>query len=684
MAHWLTALLLLSAAAAANAQAPYRAYSVLLGGIGWDDIKGVAVDGAGQTWLVGTTSSEDFPFTDRPDGGLHYGVFIARLSPAGELLSAIPFGGSAPGMVDSIHLDAAGNLYLAGTTLSPDFPMTTRLGPPGATSWAFVAKLDRDGDLVYSTGIGGTPYLAMTDLAVDAEGQAYMLGHTPISAHAGAWDMVITKLSADGSRLLYSVQLGGSSFDIPREIAVDSAGNAHVAGYTHSTDFPHVQRLPENGAAGFPEAVVVKLSPDGSRLIYATLLGGGGWDAAGSIAIDPAGNALVYGVTTSTDFPVRNALQSQPNPDTGWYSDAFLTRLDPAGALLDSTYFGGSGDDSAVTLAVDPAGFIYLLGASSSTDFPLRDPLPIDGLPIPTLYQYMAYVTRLDPRASEVLFSTFLDGTEKELGWAYGMTLDAAGNVYVVGASADYEFPVVGPSPRTHPWYYDAFAVKIDLGLGRAPDCSAATATPTTIWPPDGRMVPVVLSGVTDPDGDPVSVAVTAVFQDEPLSKKGQPDAAGLGTAEPRVRASRAGSGDGRVYHLTFTATDPRGASCTGAVTVCVPHDQGQRSTCGDGGRLVDSISGRYPPPPTWTVWLNRDYPSGTGDGETVAEFRAEGNNICNGATPIGIECQTLSGVDWKSTGQAYTCNATTGGVCLNSRQPGGDCMDYRVRFLCP
>jgi Beta-propeller repeat len=364
---------------------------------------------------------------------------------------------------------------------------------------------------------------------VDTEGQAHVLGNIPVPGQGGAWDMFMAKLSADGSHLLYSVQLGGSSFDIPRGLALDSAGNA-----------------------------------------------------------------LVYGETSSTDFPVRNALQPQLNVTGDLPYDAFLTRLDPAGALLDSTYFGGSSEETATALAVDPAGFIYLLGESASPDFPLRDPLPIDELPIPTLYQRMGHVTRLDPRAAEVLFSTFLDGTERERGWAYGMTLDTAGNVYVVGASNDPEFPVVGPSPRTQAESnYDAFAVKIDLGPGRAPDCSAATAAPTMIRPPDGRMVPVALGGVTDPDGDPVSVAVTAVFQDEPLSKKEQPDATGLGTAEPRVRASRAGVGDGRVYHLTFTATDPRGASCTGAVAVCVSHDQGKRSTCGDGGRLVDSAGGR-------------------------------------------------------------------------------------------
>ncbi len=89
-----------------------------------------------------------------------------------------------------------------------------------------------------------------------------------------------------------------------------------------------------------------------------------------------------------------------------------------------------------------------------------------------------------------------------------------------------------------------------------------------------------------------------------------------------------------------------------------------------------------YVGPGIWTAWLDRDDPSGSGDWETVAEFRAEGNNICNGATPIGIECQTLSGMNWTNTGQAYTCNAATGGVCQNSQQQ--NCQDYRVRFLCP
>ncbi|HEX3554649.1 MAG TPA: hypothetical protein VIA62_15610, partial [Thermoanaerobaculia bacterium] len=110
------------------------------------------------------------------------------------------------------------------------------------------------------------------------------------------------------------------------------------------------------------------------------------------------------------------------------------------------------------------------------------------------------------------------------------------------------------------------------------------------LWPPNGWLVPILIFGVTDPDGDPVTLAITAVRQDEPLTRAGAPDATGIGTALPSVRADRAGNGDGRVYHISFQARDPQGASCTGMVTVCVPHDQGQGRACGDGGGLFDSI----------------------------------------------------------------------------------------------
>ena len=125
------------------------------------------------------------------------------------------------------------------------------------------------------------------------------------------------------------------------------------------------------------------------------------------------------------------------------------------------------------------------------------------------------------------------------------------------------------------------------------PDCSAAAASPAMLWPPNHQFVDVSVAGVRDPDGDPVAITITGVTQDEPLNGGGQgntcPDATGVGTATASVRAEREGTGDGRVYHIAFTADDDRGGRCTGSVTVCVPHDQGRGRACVDQGALFDS-----------------------------------------------------------------------------------------------
>ncbi|HJX29393.1 MAG TPA: SBBP repeat-containing protein, partial [Thermoanaerobaculia bacterium] len=199
MRHWFAALLLLNAATVAFAQAPHLAYSVLLGEDDWDagdSARHIAVDGAGQAWVVAAGTQ----FTPAPGEDLYHGYSIVRLSPAGALLSTTPFGGSGADSIHSIHLDAAGNLYLVGRTTSPDFPMTHLVGPPGAINEAFVVKLDAAGDLVYSTRFRGTPSLpslSLIDIAVDAQGRAHVVGKIAVSLY-GASDIFVAKLSADG------------------------------------------------------------------------------------------------------------------------------------------------------------------------------------------------------------------------------------------------------------------------------------------------------------------------------------------------------------------------------------------------------------------------------------------------------------------------------------------------------
>ena len=130
-----------------------------------------------------------------------------------------------------------------------------------------------------------------------------------------------------------------------------------------------------------------------------------------------------------------------------------------------------------------------------------------------------------------------------------------------------------------------------------APDVSGAFADPATLWSPDNKMVDVHVGNVSDPDGDPFTIAITGITQDEPAGQndKGNGahsiDGAGVGTSTAQVRASRDGNGNGRVYRITFTATDRLGASSTGSVTVCVPHDQGGNTMCSDDGQLYDSTA---------------------------------------------------------------------------------------------
>ena len=124
----------------------------------------------------------------------------------------------------------------------------------------------------------------------------------------------------------------------------------------------------------------------------------------------------------------------------------------------------------------------------------------------------------------------------------------------------------------------------------QCPDCAGATASAPQIWPPNRRWIAQTVDGVTDPNDQPVTITIDAIDQDEPADDNTCPDGDGVGTSTAYVRAERSGGGDGRVYHIGFTATDPDGYACQGVVTACVPHDRGH-PTCGDDGPLYDALT---------------------------------------------------------------------------------------------
>ena len=348
-------------------------------------------------------------------------------------------------------------------------------------------------------------------------------------------------------------EMGYGTFD---EVAGDAAGNIYVT-------------------TGFS---LMKLSPDGRRILYQFPYGEGN----ASLVVDAAGRASLATNTKSPNRPLTAPVQA----GFGGGSDVYVVTLDPAGKVLLATYLGGAGDEVLGGIAVDRTGGLYLSGTTRSADFPVTRPLARPCTGDPVCGGSDAFLVHLGPPGSGVLESTLLGGSADETG--VGIAPVPTG-VVAVGGTRSSDFPIANAFMPVLDTGADGFVSSLTI-FNHPPDCSAATASPSAIWPPDRRQVRISTLGVTDPNGDPVTLKVTRILQDELFTAR-MADAGSLGTAKPWVRADRMDNGDGRVYHLFFEATDPAGAKCTGEVKVCVPLQSG--GTCGDGGARIDSTTPR-------------------------------------------------------------------------------------------
>lgn len=371
-----------------NASGSAFIYSTYLGGTGFDTAYGISVDGGGNAYLIGTTASMNFPTAGslQSYGGGPHDAFVTKLNVAGSALSYSTYiGGSSDEQGYAIALDGSGNVYGAGATTSSNFPtvnpVQAMLGDGGD---AFVFKLNAGGSaLVYSTYLGGTDNGDFaTGIAVDGSGSAYVTGYTystnfpTVNAlqptyGGGGSDAFVAKFSASGSSLVYSTYLGGFGFDAAYAIAVDGSGNAHVTGATSANFSALVNGVkPAGSLVPAYNAFVIKLNSAGSGLLYSTYFTGTDEDWGQSIALDASGNTFVTGHTDSSDFPVRNALQ----PAFGGEEDVFIAKLNPEGVVLYATYLGGTDADTGYGIAVDGAGAAYVTGTTTSTDFPTANP----------------------------------------------------------------------------------------------------------------------------------------------------------------------------------------------------------------------------------------------------------------------------------------------------------------------
>jgi hypothetical protein len=288
----------------------------------------------------------------------------------------------------TIAVDGSGNTYVTGITSSSNFPTLNPYQTYQGYYDVFVTKLSSFGNsLIYSTYLGGRWDDVGNDIAVDGNGCAYVTGYTdsdnfptlnPYQTDQGGGDVFVTKLSSSGASLIYSTYLGGSGSDNHfggGAIAVDGSGYAYVTGVTNSTDFPTLNPYQGTFQGGNYDVFVTKLSSSGNSLIYSTYLGGGGWDWGRGIAVDGSGNAYVIGETNSTDFPTLNPYQSTLQGGYYAYADVFVTKLSNSGnSLIYSTYLGGTGSDYGRDIAVDGSGYAYVTGETHSYNFPTLNP----------------------------------------------------------------------------------------------------------------------------------------------------------------------------------------------------------------------------------------------------------------------------------------------------------------------
>ncbi|MBF0531267.1 MAG: SBBP repeat-containing protein, partial [Deltaproteobacteria bacterium] len=373
-------------------------------------------------------------------------------------------GGTSSDLGAGIALDASGAAYIAGYTLSVDFPVANAMqGASAGFLDIFVAKINAAGTaLVYSTYLGGSNFDFGQALAVDGAGNAYFTGLTysidfplvnPIrNFNAGNGDVFVAKINAAGSALVYSTYLGGTDEERSYGIAVDGAGNAYVTGYTKSNDFPLVNAI-QNVYRGNKDVFVTKINAAGTAWVYSTYLGGAGEDVGQAIAVDGAGNAYVTGSTSSNNFPLANALQGGLSGP----GDAFVAKINAAGnGMIFSTYLGGSDDDVSYGLAVDGSGNAYLTGQTSSTNFPLVNPLQgaYGGGAMD------AFITKINADGSALVYSTYLGGSGSDRG--FSIAVDGSGSAYVAGQTDSTNFPVLMATQGSSGGGDDAFLTKIN------------------------------------------------------------------------------------------------------------------------------------------------------------------------------------------------------------------------------
>jgi len=472
---------------------PVMIYASIIGGPGYDEGWGIAVDSQGNAYITGRVYGSGFPVVRGVSSSGE--AFITKINAAGTSIvystyisGPIGYGGTA------IAVDAQGSAYITGQA-GDGLPTTVNAAQPALGGYydAYVVKLNPAGNaLAYSTYLGGNGPDRGFGIAVDAAGNAYVTGEASstnfplvnaVQTQMMSVDAFLTKVSSSGSSFVYSTLIGGEGYDLGTAVAVDASGSAVVAGYTNSLAFPVVNALqPTSG--GYYDIFVTRLTPAGNAVVFSTYVGGSWWDSPGnSISFDSAGNIWIAGTSSSPNFPLAGAFQTSNNGA----DDVVLFSLNPSGSTLPySTYVGGASYDNGYGVAVLPYGHIAVVGRSSSSNFPTVNPLQS------TVAGYTdALVFVLNPTSNSLAFSTLWGGPYQD--WALNVAVDAAGSIYFTGVAESSLFPVVNPIlPSTEG--FNPFVAKIGTS-------NLAVTSLTSNLPLPGSNSPLVLTATVANNG---------------------------------------------------------------------------------------------------------------------------------------------------------------------------------------
>ncbi len=400
------------------------------------------------------------------NGGLD--VFVTKLNAAGSSLVFSTFvGGTANEEGTSLVLDGSGDVYVCGWTSSSNFPTINAYDNSyNGDSDVFAFKLKDDGtQLLYSTFIGGTAKDLAWALKVSGSGEAVVTGFTASSnyptagspydnSHNGGNDVFLTRLNSTGNSLIYSTFLGGSGDDRAFDVVLDGSDNPYVVGYTSSSNFPTTAGAYDQTYGGLYDGFITKFNNTAGSLTYSTFLGGSNADIIWSAALTSTNEIVVTGATLSTNFPTANAFQSN---HAGGTADATLTKLNSTGSALQfSTYFGGSGWDESYSVVLDAIGNAYTTGYTTSTNFDVT----ASGYDQTYNGGNDGFIFRLNHPGNTSAYGSYLGGTQDDELWR-GILL-GGGDFIVAGYSFSTNYPTVaGSYDVTHNGARDAVVTKL-------------------------------------------------------------------------------------------------------------------------------------------------------------------------------------------------------------------------------